>query len=117
MGVTAYRRAHGLRGEGGGGVESEYDVYDDDDGLVVCPEPAKKMIMHLPWPKHALRPTATLGVVAVATTVVVVVRPAKSSSSLRTAVLGVGSGAAALPPLPFPSAFPFPFDPFLASLV
>src|SRR5260221_6766319 len=34
------------------------------------------MIIHLPWPKHASRSTATLGVVAVATTTVVgVVRP------------------------------------------
>src|SRR5260221_1835587 len=36
----------------------------------------KKKIMHLPWPKHASRATATLGVVVVATTTVLgVVRP------------------------------------------
>src|SRR5260221_9130321 len=36
----------------------------------------KKKIMHLPWPKHASRAMATLGVVAITTTTVVgVVRP------------------------------------------
>ena len=95
------RRARGLRKRVEGGIESEYDDYDDDDRFVACRDTKRKM-KRLPWQKHASRSMATPGIIAVATAVVVAVRPAMSSSSPRTAVLGRGSGAAALPPLPFP---------------